>query len=102
MPYKPRTESTELLILRSLHTRMNLLEKDKQHYFNLKKGYEGEVMFDSLTEKLQCECFIVNDLLLKTNNTMCEPHRPNQRLWTEHLLILNTVQNERLSHLRCL
>ena len=70
MPYKPRTESTELLILRSLHTRMNLSEKDKQHYFNLKKGYEGEVMFDSLTEKLQCECFIVNDLLLKTNNTM--------------------------------
>ena len=70
MPYKPRTESTELLILRSLHTRMNLPEKDKQHYFNLKKGYEGEVMFDSLTEKLQCECFIVNDLLLKTNNTM--------------------------------
>ena len=69
MPYKSRTESAELLILRSLNTRMNLSDKDKQHYFNLKKGYEGEVIFDSLTEKLQCECLILNDLLLKLNNT---------------------------------
>lgn len=70
MPYKSRNESAELLILKSLNTRMNLSSKDKQHYFNLKKGYEGEVIFDSLTEKLQCECLILNDLLLKTNNTM--------------------------------
>lgn len=70
MPYKSRTESTELLILGSLNIRMNLSDKDRQHYFNLKKGYEGEVIFDSLTEKLQCECLILNDLLLKTNNTM--------------------------------
>jgi hypothetical protein len=70
MAYKPRTESEELLILRSLNTRMNLSVKDKQHYFNLKKGYEGEEMFDTLTENLQCECFILNDLLLKTNNTI--------------------------------
>ena len=66
MPYKSRTESTELLILGSLNIRMNLSDKDRQHYFNLKKGYEGEVIFDSLTEKLQCECLILNDLLLKT------------------------------------
>ena len=48
---------------------MNLSKKDKQHYYNLKKGYEGEVVFDSLTEKIQCECLILNDLLLKQNNT---------------------------------
>ena len=46
MPYKSRTKSSELLILKSLNTRMNLSVKDKQHYFNLKKGYEGEVEFD--------------------------------------------------------
>jgi hypothetical protein len=34
---------------------MNLLTEDKQNYLNLKKGYEGEVMFDSLTEKLECD-----------------------------------------------
>ncbi|WP_428910232.1 nuclease-related domain-containing protein [Niallia sp. Krafla_26] len=49
---------------------MELSPKDKQHYFNLKKGYEGELMFDSLTEKLQCECLILNDLLLKLNSTL--------------------------------
>ena len=69
MPYKSRTESAELLILKSLNTRMNLSEKDKQHYFNLKKGYKGEILFDSLTEKLHCECFILNDLLLNLNNS---------------------------------
>lgn len=48
---------------------MDLSKKDKQHFFNLQKGYEGEIVFDSLTEQIQCECFILNDLLLKQNNT---------------------------------
>ncbi|WP_323741822.1 nuclease-related domain-containing protein [Salinibacillus xinjiangensis] len=48
---------------------MNLPPKDKQHYFNLRKGYEGEVKFDSYTEKLQCDCIILNDLLLRVNST---------------------------------
>lgn len=70
MLYKARTKSDELLILESLNTRMELSNKDKQHYFNLNKGYEGEVLFDTWTEKLQCDCLIINDLLLKMNNTM--------------------------------
>lgn len=70
MLYKTRTESLELQILRSLNTRMDLTDKDKQHYFNLKKGYEGELMFDALTENLQCDCLILNDLLLKMNHTL--------------------------------
>lgn len=68
-PYKVRTKSSELLLLESLSNRMTLAEKDQQHYLNLKKGYEGEVMFDSLTEKLNCECLILNDLLFQLNNT---------------------------------
>ena len=67
---KARTESIELQILRSLNSRMGLSDKEKQHYFNLKKGYEGELMFDALTEKLQCDCLILNDLLLKMNQTI--------------------------------
>lgn len=70
MLYKARTVPSELQILRSLSTRMQLADKEKQHYYNLKKGYEGEKMFDVLTEKLQCECLILNDLLLKKNNTI--------------------------------
>lgn len=70
MLYKARTKSNELQIMQSLNDRMNLSSKDKQHYFNLKKGYMGELMFDVLMEKLQCECIILNDLLLKSNNTL--------------------------------
>lgn len=69
MHYKPRSQSTELRTLHSLHLRMNLPSKSKQHYLNLMKGFEGEVKFDSITEELQCDGIILNDLLLKTNNT---------------------------------
>jgi hypothetical protein len=69
MPYKPRIEKDELKILRSLNARMNLTEKEKKRYFNLEKGFEGEVMFDLLTEKLPEGRFILNDLLLEANNT---------------------------------
>lgn len=68
MAYKPRTESEELLILRVLNARMTLSDDDRQRYLRLKKGYEGEIMFDELTEKLKCECYILNDLLFTVNN----------------------------------
>ncbi|NHM32281.1 nuclease-related domain-containing protein [Neobacillus terrae] len=69
MLYKPRTKPEELEVLEILHTRMNLSDKDRQHSSNLKKGFEGEIIFDSLIENLKCECLILNDLLLHFNNT---------------------------------
>ncbi|MDY0406776.1 nuclease-related domain-containing protein [Virgibacillus sp. 179-BFC.A HS] len=69
MLYKSRTKPKELRILELLDKRKGLAEKDQYHYLNLKKGYEGELLFDSLIEKLQCECLILNDLLLKINNS---------------------------------
>lgn len=66
---KPRTESTTLKALKFLNTRMSLSEEDKRYYLNLLKGYEGEIMFDSMTEKLECDCIILNDLLLEVNNS---------------------------------
>ncbi|MGG3563689.1 nuclease-related domain-containing protein [Neobacillus rhizosphaerae] len=68
MAFKPRTERQELIILRCLNARMELPEVDKRNFYNLKKGYEGEVMFDLLTEKIQSNCYILNDLLLEVNN----------------------------------
>lgn len=68
MEYKIRTKSQELLKLEVLNSRMDLSEDEKQHYLNLKKGYEGEVLFDSYAKQLSCECLIVNDLLLQHNN----------------------------------
>jgi Nuclease-related domain len=69
MPFKARTVPGELIILRILNKRMDLTEEEKKFYLYQEKGYEGEVQFDLLTEKLQSECFILNDLLLKVNNT---------------------------------
>jgi len=66
---KVRTESEKLIILRSLNTRMELADKDTKHYLNLEKGYEGEVKFDSLTETIQGERLIINDLCLEFNHT---------------------------------
>jgi DNA-directed RNA polymerase subunit M/transcription elongation factor TFIIS len=69
MILKGRTESDELLVMRSLNTRMDLTEKDKFHYLNLEKGYEGEVKFDQLSECLQEERYVINDLLLEVNKS---------------------------------
>jgi hypothetical protein len=69
MLLKNRYESNELMALRGLNTRMQLTEKEKFHYMNLKKGYEGEVKFDQQTECLSEERYIINDLLLEVNNS---------------------------------
>ncbi|WP_026575542.1 nuclease-related domain-containing protein [Bacillus sp. UNC438CL73TsuS30] len=69
MLLKGRNESDELLVLRYLNTRMELTHEQKSHYLNLEKGYEGEVKFDRMIENLQEERYIINDLLLKVNNS---------------------------------
>ncbi|MFA1818627.1 nuclease-related domain-containing protein [Virgibacillus oceani] len=69
MLHKPRTISSELLTLRYLNHRTNLPHSEKQYFLHLDKGYKGELQFDRWTEKLQCDCLILNDLLLKVNNT---------------------------------
>lgn len=69
MAYKSRTEREELTILRILDPRMKLPEEDKRNFLYLKKGFEGEMKFDSLTEKLESDCLILNDLLLELNKS---------------------------------
>ncbi|MFF2447673.1 NERD domain-containing protein [Neobacillus sp. NPDC058068] len=70
MTYKPRIESTELIKFRFLNPRMTLSSKAKKRYLNLEKGYQGEVMFDQLTEELQNDLYILNDLCLEYNNSV--------------------------------
>lgn len=69
MLVKSRTVSMEMKIYQSLNARMTFLEKEKQYLWNLEKGYEGECMFDALTEKLEGDYLVLNDLLLQHNNT---------------------------------
>jgi hypothetical protein len=69
MLLKDRYEPNELLIMRRLNIRKDLTEKEKFHYLNLEKGYEGEVKFDQLAKCLEDESYIINDLLLEVNNS---------------------------------
>ncbi|WP_078553774.1 nuclease-related domain-containing protein [Bacillus alkalicellulosilyticus] len=69
MIFKRRTKSDELLTLQYVNRRMILSEKEKYHYHNLKKGYEGEEKFDKLLEGLKEERLILNDLLFDVNNS---------------------------------
>lgn len=67
-----RTESKELLKFRSLNARSTLSTKEKKHYMHLEKGYQGEVMFDQLTAKLENDLYILNGLYLEYNNAACQ------------------------------
>ena len=69
MHYKSRTKSKELIIFEYLDKRVRLPDQERNYFLNLKKGFEGEVLFDFQTEKLQSECLILNDVLLKNNKT---------------------------------
>ncbi|WP_449540229.1 nuclease-related domain-containing protein [Ferdinandcohnia sp. Marseille-Q9671] len=90
MIYKSRTETADMLVSKSLYHRLDLSNKEKQYHSNLIKGYEGEVMFDTLTEKLECECLVLNDLLLQFNNTTFQI---DSLLITSDVLYLFEVKN---------
>lgn len=71
---KPRKESPELKLFRSLHNRMVLPEKKKQLYESLEKGYSGELKFDRWLRliELSCEAIVISDLLIEINNTLVQ------------------------------
>ncbi|MCM3768060.1 nuclease-related domain-containing protein [Neobacillus niacini] len=69
MNLKPLKESKKLKIYHSLNVRDELNSDQKLYYQNLKAGYEGELYFQSLTDQLQCECYVINDLRLEVGNT---------------------------------
>ncbi|MGM7702834.1 nuclease-related domain-containing protein [Pseudalkalibacillus sp. Hm43] len=69
---KPRYESKELRIMRSLNVRMKLSQDDKNYKDNLEKGYIGEKRFDNLAEPFLVGKIVLNDMLLEHNNTVCQ------------------------------
>ncbi|MEH7521811.1 nuclease-related domain-containing protein, partial [Bacillus sp. JJ1503] len=70
MIIKPRCEPEELRIMRHLHTRVNLTEKEAKKFLTMEKGYEGEKRFDELFENISEDCTILNDLLLENSNSV--------------------------------
>lgn len=64
-------EPLELKLLKYLDSRMTLSSTDHKQLYALKKGYEGELMFEKVwLKQLQGECLIINDLLLEYNGTV--------------------------------
>jgi ribosomal protein S27AE len=70
MIIKKREMSDELKILMALDNRMELPEKEKQHYRSMKKGFEGELQYDDWMNALEPEHLILNDLLLEVNGSL--------------------------------
>lgn len=72
MILKQRVESKELEILRALNLRMKLSEGDRNYYYNLEKGFKGEVEFDLLiSNSLPNETYLaINDFVYEINNTV--------------------------------
>lgn len=92
MAYKNREASKELRILRILNARMDLTHTERQYYFNLQKGFEGEVMFDQLVEGagLHQKFYILNDLLLKCDHTTVQI---DSTIITQHAIIPSEIKN---------
>jgi hypothetical protein len=94
MLLKGRSESEELLIMRCLNNRMELTEKDKFYYLNLEKGFEGEVKFDLLTDRLNGERYIIDDLLLEVNNSFFQIDKLIISQGVIHLLDIKHFQGD--------
>ncbi|WP_423800382.1 nuclease-related domain-containing protein [Neobacillus sp. SAB-20_R2A] len=90
MNIKPLAESKRFKIYRSLNTRMELLSDDRWNYQKLKSGFEGELFFQSLTDKLQCNCFVLNDLLFELNGTTFQI---DSLIIFQDIISLNEVKN---------
>lgn len=60
--YKKRKKPAVLAMLEILKKRAQLSAKAHKYYLNQKKGYLGECCFDALTEKIKCDCLVLNDL----------------------------------------
>ncbi|MCM3652459.1 nuclease-related domain-containing protein [Metabacillus litoralis] len=70
MLMKPHIEPVELKLLSYLSKRKNLSSKEKLHYLNLGKGYEGESKVAAWLENLTSEWIILYDLLLENNGSL--------------------------------
>lgn len=88
--YKSRVQSPLLALYHALHTRMALSRSDQQTYLNLKKGFEGELLFDAILQKLQCDYLLLADLLLKVNN---QTFQIDTLLIVNHQIYLFEVKN---------
>lgn len=88
---KQRNKPKLLTALELLDRRMTLPYREKQHLSTLSKGYEGEVIFDTLVERhLTCDAIILNDLSLVIGNT---PIQIDSLIVTSDTIYLYEIKN---------
>ncbi|PRY82937.1 nuclease-related domain-containing protein [Alkalibacterium olivapovliticus] len=88
---KQRTKPELLTSLELLDRRLTLHYREKQHLSILTKGYEGELLFDSLVVNyLTSEAIILNDLSLVIGST---PIQIDSLIVTSEALYLYEIKN---------
>lgn len=80
-----------LTVLELLDKRMTLPYTEKQHMAAMSKGYDGEILFDSLIKKyITIEAIVINDVSMVTRST---PFQIDSILVTSDTLYLYEVKN---------
>lgn len=67
---KARSSGTELSIMRSLNSRVALVENEFKRFVNLSKGLEGEDQFIHLIESLQLDTYLLHDICFEHNHSV--------------------------------
>ncbi|SHN27244.1 nuclease-related domain-containing protein [Gracilibacillus kekensis] len=63
-----RKKPYELILYEYLRIRRGLSSDENSKYRKLKKGYEGELLFDAYIDKIQCDYLSLTDLSFSHNN----------------------------------
>lgn len=88
---KARERPELLTVLELLNKRMTLPYSEKQHLTIMSKGFDGEVLFDSLMERsISTTTIVINDLSLILGST---PFQIDSILLTSDALYLYEVKN---------
>lgn len=85
-----RNKPHSLQVMEALNNRMLFSGKDRNYYFALRKGWEGECRFDKVMEKVTSDCILQKDLCLKVNRTVFQL---DTVLITPHKVYLYEVKN---------
>ncbi|WP_058306159.1 nuclease-related domain-containing protein [Gracilibacillus massiliensis] len=64
----PRKKPYELILYEYLRIRRGLSSDENSKYRKLKKGYEGELLFDAYIDNLSCDYLSLTDLWFSHNN----------------------------------
>lgn len=88
--YKERIKPEHLRILEILLTRTKISRDDYYYFLNLKKGFEGELVFDALTKQFKLDHLFLNDLQLEIRHA---PFQVDALMILTNLLVLYEIKN---------